>query len=650
MQAQVVGLEGGGRWRCVGEPLPLQPAPLVARQRGAMTAPPLLHSLALGPLHLGGTDVTLACEDGSLACHAALLAATSPLLRRLLREDAGRHTLLLPGTSTSLLRHLLRLLYSGSAAPGGHQAAGLRQLVAVLLPHLHLAAAGGGATLQVVGAVAELEGYTAVRQTDTCTSWSREVREGGEEREEREVQEGIESWDVLENIDDCDDCGGGEVGEKNTEINEEERWMISENKDKERSGEVQKLEEALGKADDELGAGQVEVSDPALRNQNFILKVESKKKTDNKCCSVCQKTFLYPKDLKKHELIHQQSFPFHCKMCSKGIRTISNMYKHLRVKHSITEQLKSHILDDSGQPFAEPSKAPDTVPVELLQVEHVVAQGSAGLNKSGAQLYRCMVCEKMVTKYALKNHLSIHNGETKFKCDLCPKAYSTKSSLANHKVASHQDTKGASFKCSGCFRSFRTAKVRDHHATTCLQGSKSKKEAFECRLCHKMFGYKNNLVAHQRSVHGLEAKTIQEYSCKHCKQVIRGKLKLSKHIVSVHPDVAGELCDLCGKSFQTEVKLLRHISVHKSRERNLHCSFCPKKFFRKDILMVHEKVHTDPVICIKCGKSFPEQRYLNSHMVLHLDKTHDCLYCARSFLVRTCCLSTTTLSTARMKI
>ena len=38
-------------------------------------------------------------------------------------------------------------------------------------------------------------------------------------------------------------------------------------------------------------------------------------------------------------------------------------------------------------------------------------------------------------------HLGIHNGETKFKCNFCPKAYLTKSSLANHKVASHQDTK-----------------------------------------------------------------------------------------------------------------------------------------------------------------------------------------------------------------
>ena len=71
-----------------------------------MTAPPLLHSLALGPRHLGGTDVTLACEDGALVCHAALLAAASPLLRYLLHQDAERHTLLLPGTSTSLLRHL----------------------------------------------------------------------------------------------------------------------------------------------------------------------------------------------------------------------------------------------------------------------------------------------------------------------------------------------------------------------------------------------------------------------------------------------------------------------------------------------------------------------------------------------------------------
>jgi len=72
--------------------------------------------------------------------------------------------------------------------------------------------------------------------------------------------------------------------------------------------------------------------------------------------------------------------------------------------------------------------------------------------------------------------------------------------------------------------------------------------------------------------------------------------------------------------------------VHKTRERNLHCSYCPKKFFRRDVLTVHEKVHTNPVICKECGKKFPEQRYLDSHMLLHSEKKYECNMCPRSYV------------------
>ena len=541
-----------------------------------MTSSPLFHSLAQGPSSLIPGDVTLVCGDGHLSCHSLLLAAASPFWRLLLQEQEEQHTVLLPGTSLLLLRHLLSLLHTGSTTPTPASVPELQSLLAGLLPHLAIKVLEQELTLEKKKKKhedsREMGRYQPVSQTDLMTSWSKDEDQGDD-----------------------------------------------------------RMEDNISLAD------EPEVDQPVLKNQTLIANSESMKKIDNKCCQVCQKTFLYPKDLKKHELIHEKSFPFHCKLCKKGIRTISNMYKHLRVKHLLQDDLKSHILDDSGNPYVDPKVVLDKVlssgdiPSSFLDPSHVIAQGSHGQNSSGAELYKCLVCEKLVTKYALKNHLNNHNGDNKFKCDLCPKAYNTNSSLANHKVASHQDIKGTFFNCPGCFRSFRTMKVRDHHATTCLKKSQSNRAAYECRLCNKMFGYKNNLVAHQGSVHGLETKKILDYKCKHCSEMVKGKLKLSKHIISAHPDATGELCDLCGKSFKTEIKLLRHISVHKSRERNLHCSFCPKKFFRKDILAVHEKVHTNPIICKECGKKFPEERYLENHMLLHQEKTHDCIYCARSF-------------------
>ena len=559
----------------------------------ATLASPLFHSLSKGPQSIGQADLSLACDDGILRCHSSLFAAASTIWQTLLVEEEEEHTVLLPGIGTSLAKHVLQLLYTGVARPEARDARELRHLLAALLPHLTLAVSDTSLTVEasvVKEDRAELEGYQPVSQTDLVTNWEKEESEEEpveEEQEEEPVKEGVH-----------------------------ELWHD------------QNLVEDHG------GQGDCE-SDTTFMNQNLILKSEVKKKADNKSCSICQKTFLYPKDLKKHELIHEQTFPFRCKLCKKGIRTISNTYKHLRVKHSLTENLKAQIVDSAGRPYLDPKTTvvdTDVIPPEFLDADHVMAQGSQGQNKSGVPLFACLICDKRVTKYALKNHLSIHNGDNKFKCDLCPKSYFTNSSLSNHKVANHQDSKGTPFKCSGCFRTFRTAKVRDHHSSTCLKDGKSKKEAFECRLCNKMFGYKNNLTAHQRSAHGLESKKVLEYNCKHCKEVIKGKLRLSKHIITAHPDVSGELCDLCGKSFQTEVKLLRHVLVHKSRERNLHCSFCPKKFFRKDILQVHEKVHTNPIICKKCGKKFPEERYLESHMLLHMEKTHNCMYCSKSFL------------------
>ena len=37
-------------------------------------------------------------------------------------------------------------------------------------------------------------------------------------------------------------------------------------------------------------------------------------------CDRCNKSFAYPKDLKKHALVHSDQNPFRCKICSRGVR------------------------------------------------------------------------------------------------------------------------------------------------------------------------------------------------------------------------------------------------------------------------------------------------------------------------------------------
>ena len=560
-------------------------------------------------------DCVLVCQDGHLVCHSAMLAAASSLWTKIIpsvQTQLGLEQLviLLPDFSTSEMESMLEILYSGETIPESTRDLENNVILAKqMFPGLELTVD----TCNNLGDAAVVEQKTVVT-----------IEEVNEEQSEHSLA--LVPGNALEGYHKSDLNDSIIKWEKNDSF--EENMYNDMNESATEEGPVINN---IGKVD--------KVSPLKVVGMTVNKNVRAKSQNDNKCCKECGKTFLYPKDLKKHQLVHLKVLPYYCKLCSKGVRTMSNMYKHLRQKHDLVDDLKSFILDDKGNQFVElkdvikKNVAEGRIDPDLLIPEKIMEMGSVGQNKNGVNLYKCLICDKHVTKYSLKNHLNVHNGDDCFKCDLCSKSYFTNSALSNHKITNHQDQKPENFKCSTCYRSFRSILVRDHHSKNCAVSDPTKRNTvFECRICNKIFGYKNNLVSHQKAFHGFIGKKILDYPCKHCGEMIKGKLKLSKHIIAAHPEANGELCDLCGKSFKTEIKLLRHISVHRTRERNLHCSFCPKKFFRKDVLAVHEKVHTNPVFCKECGKKFPEERYLNAHMVLHSEKKYKCKVCSKSFV------------------
>ncbi|CAC5360232.1 KRAB [Mytilus coruscus] len=88
-------------------------------------------------------------------------------------------------------------------------------------------------------------------------------------------------------------------------------------------------------------------------------------------------------------------------------------------------------------------------------------------------------------------------------------------------------------------------------------------------------------------------------------------------------------CDTCLKTFSRHSDLTRHkFTIHGSSF--FSCDKCNKKFNRKDKFVEHCRKCT--IICKYCDTKFEHQRYLNDHVILHMDKKFVCTKCEKKYV------------------
>lgn len=132
-------------------------------------------------------------------------------------------------------------------------------------------------------------------------------------------------------------------------------------------------------------------------------------------CSVCQKVFSNPSNLRQHySIVHSASAerPFGCNVCNKRFNTESNLRQHQRTH-------------------------------------------------TGERPFPCLHCSRAFsTSTNLRQHERIHTGERPFACSDCPRAFSTSSNLRQHQRI-HSGERP--FECSICDKRFRSStNLRQH--------------------------------------------------------------------------------------------------------------------------------------------------------------------------------------------
>lgn len=161
------------------------------------------------------------------------------------------------------------------------------------------------------------------------------------------------------------------------------------------------------------------------------------------------------------------------------------------------------------------------------------------LKRGGSTI--CLHCNKdFGKKTLLTKHLSVHDSENQYVCDVCDFRFSTERKLKTHIAGKHT---GVELSLSG--------------------------GPYPCPDCHLIFQQSRALVAH-RIVH-----SEQEFKCQVCSMSLKTMAAVTRHMNCKHPDVLPYQCHLCDKSFPVENHLNDHINEHMGYKK-YKCDSCEK--------------------------------------------------------------------------
>lgn len=188
----------------------------------------------------------------------------------------------------------------------------------------------------------------------------------------------------------------------------------------------------------------------------------------------------------------------------------------------------------------------------------------------------------------LAKHIS---GRNKFKCNLCKRVRSSKSSLKKHscKMESMQPSQ-CKHICGICGDKFSTVLgLRNHknmHANTLIL----------CKICDEIFETEKDLEIHLIYSTECKQKTrkkfIPDLTCDLCDKVLNNNKSYRLHMRNKHSqaEVARHKCKRCCLVFNKEVS----VGEHECDIEDMTCDYCAKIFFRKQ--------SRGPFDCEVCGR------------------------------------------------
>lgn len=312
-------------------------------------------------------------------------------------------------------------------------------------------------------------------------------------------------------------------------------------------------------------------------------------------CDVCGKLLSSRDSITRHKLVfHQDERPFECEQCGRRFKIKDTLKKHQK-----THGERKFKCEVCGKACVESGNLK----------KHMMTH-------TKEKPFICETCGKAYGRRSLlENHRRLHTGEKPYRCDLkgCDKTFRSYGNLKQHK-ATH--ALGHAFICDICGKTFKVKSRMNHH-----RKNHTIDWRWPCDYCEQkfksIFMYKNHLAkSHPEMKKDIESRTnIRLYQCDICQKMYGDKEDLTRHIY-IHKGLKPFKCQYCGKTFNDKSNMKCHERIH-TGEKKISCPMCYKTFIQPRALKLHMKnVHGQKM-------DIDEEVKLEESVVTDASKTED---------------------------
>ena len=223
-------------------------------------------------------------------------------------------------------------------------------------------------------------------------------------------------------------------------------------------------------------------------------------------CEICDKSFIFEKDLKRHNKIVHTAVSHYCSVCQKSYKS-----KYVYDKHIATHQegyIRSMFV-------CQICKREFTTKFSLA---NHIKTAHLGIQKT----YLCPTCGKSFNQIrSYRQHANVHAGIKPYVCEICGKGFTYDSSLKDHRYM-HDNIRR--FACKMCGKAFRQRTSLQIH----MKVHKETKDHI-CSSCGKGFTQKQSLIRHERIHTG-----DKPYTCMLCQKTFSDYAVIRRHMMMSH--------------------------------------------------------------------------------------------------------------------